>query len=244
MAVGFRVRNINSRSIQIGTDYKNHSLCKSFIAKPSDFSAGISNRWDDMYNLMEIDLGGIKSPVIAFKNVNGSYCGVVPVVRDGVNYIGGNKGQMNNPVTCYVFGENSVKSNISVGLRIIRRDHGIAYDSSIYALKVISAINIPSGKPDNSNLGFSLGAYGVNAAACIPAPRVGFRVPHAEMVYIDMDAIYQDSSLEFFVIRRQTVYRQDSSGRQRWKVGSFPGSNTSTVALIIDTSDLPVPFKL
>lgn len=239
MASGLRIRNQDTRLIQIGSGYRNLELVKSGTMNTANFVGGGDIRYT------KTPSGFLASTLL------GDYIHVVRFVSDTVNQGSGfAMVQESNASMVYViassptknleyytFGYSSSQPAGPVGLRLRNENGQIYYDSRKKPLRVLAAVPLPS----TSGPVVSVGQFfpGTKIGLALANPRYYYRSPFPEICYMYSDFLHLDSNNNVFLSVNQIWYQNRQSA---FTVGDNLMANQDATLLIIDLTEVPLNF--
>lgn len=237
MPAGFQVFNIYGDALQVDGQYINYSLRKSgYITNGMPFDNGVDGRH------YLVDITEMNRPVIATKTTSSSGLVSVEVVRPKGEYPGYVAGRLyarfsfassTTWVAYYIF-DQWVAPRGNTGIEVFNSAGQVVFHSDWLTLKVVDVLTVSSNVPTYEDSTHTIGSIPSGCALIQTYTRSTTRAPSGTYPSTYRTGVWTEGTTVKMRFVFVGIYGTSSS--------SGFNSGMSLPILVVDTTELPVPY--
>jgi len=240
------IRNSDSM-VQIGDDFANYRLVRSYTKPVSEFFAESAGSFGIPGTPAQggINVAGAEAPLIVIRPFNSDHRGSVSVWWGGLPVaptIYGKQKSMMYQVEVYVFGKTSTASADAGPKLLMRNASGIVeYDSRHIPFVVADFLQIDQTVPVGSNE-IDLGVYlpGRGLGVCQVGPRTNFKSTNPQVAYVEVESIRVTTDNHIWL---SNIRLWDTNNGAYFAPGDFDMTANPSYLMLVDTDKLPLPYE-
>jgi len=242
------IRN-SDNTIQIGDDFANYRLMRSYVKPVSEFqSEGGGAQLDPVYPARgSINVSGIESPLVVIRPYNNSYRGAVTVGAVGNPaqpvLMAAQKSLMYQ-VEVFIFGRTTRAATGNEPKLLMRNAANVvSYDSRHIPFVLEDFVTVTQTVPENA-WEISLGTFlpGKGLGICLIGPRSNFFAGYGSTSYgrVQTEGVRITTSNEIWLCK---IRLWDTAYGNNFQFGSFDMTDNPFYMMLVDVNKLPIPYE-
>jgi len=240
------VRN-DGNLVQIGDEFANYRLVRSYVLPTSAFSNGGSGGAQllpDTPPAAAINVAGVDSPLVVIRPINSDHRGSVTMwwgPSGGARLFGKVKNMLYQ-VEVYIFGKTTRADTVAGPKLLMRNAAGVVnYDSRHIPLVVEDFVTVTASVPNGTNE-IDLGQFlpGKGLGACMVGPRTNFHSTTSTVAWADIESIRVTADNHIWL---STIRLWDTVYGAYFQTADFDMTDNPFYLMLVDTNKLPLPYE-
>lgn len=236
------IRN-SDNTVQIGDDFANYRLVRSYVVATSSFSDSVSVPFGPIIPPeANINVDGIESPLVVIRPYNDSRLGAISVWwRAGVAKLLGKQKNMLYQVEVFIFGKTTRAATGNEPKLLMRDASGVvAYDSRHIPLVVEDFVVVTSGVSGNDEVNLGSFLPGKGLGICMVGPRTTYKNVNQQVAYVEIEALRVTTANNIYT---SAIRLWDTNNGAYFQSASFDMTDNPFYMMLVDVNKLPLPYE-